>query len=107
MEFDVVAGHVLYIPPYWWYSIQYSGEATKVASVTYCSVMNCIANLPDYTFYFIQQQNTRTRVAKVLEIQEKGAEETMVEEQEKDHKDATVVVEKPLKKSIDILTTKQ
>jgi len=101
LEFDVVAGHVLYIPPYWWYSIQYSGEMTKVASVTYCSVMNCIANLPDYTFYFIQQQNTRTRVAKVLEIQKEK------EEKEEKEEDVLVVEKKPLEKSIELLTTKQ
>jgi len=103
LEFDVVAGHVLYIPPYWWYSIQYA-EATKVGSITYCSAINCIANLPDYTFYFIQQQNTRTRIAKVLEIPTNENENDKTKENEND-KDKDKI-ETPLQKSIDILTAK-
>jgi hypothetical protein len=99
LEFDVVSGHVLYVPPYWWYSIQYSDEPTKVASFTYCSIINCIANSPDYFFYFIQQQNTRTRIAKVLEIPEKKEE---VEEEKDESQSSTT----PIEQSIRILTSK-
>jgi len=58
LEFDVLSGNIVYIPPYWWYSMQYSNESdTLVTSFTYNSIMNCIANLPDWTMYFIQQSN--------------------------------------------------
>jgi hypothetical protein len=43
LAFDVHAGHVLYIPPYWWYSIQY-GETTTVAAWTYATVLNMVAH---------------------------------------------------------------
>lgn len=59
LEFDVPAGKVVYIPPYWWYSIKYSMEPdTIVSSFTYNSIMNCLTNIPNLTMYFIQQSNT-------------------------------------------------
>jgi hypothetical protein len=99
LDFEVLPGYVLYIPPFWWYSIQFSDEPTKVASFTYCSIVNCIANSPDYFFYFIQQQNTRTRIAKVLEIPEKKEE---VEEEKDESQPSTT----PIEQSIRILTSK-
>jgi hypothetical protein len=57
IEFDVTAGHVLYIPPYWFYSIQYLEEDTLVCGFTYHTPMNCLANLPNLTRYYLQQAN--------------------------------------------------
>lgn len=70
LEFDVVSGDALFVPPYWWYSIQYIEPGTIVSSITYRNVMNCLANSPEYILYFFQQQNTRTRIAKVLAVPE-------------------------------------
>lgn len=65
LEFDVNAGYVVNIPPYWWYSIQYSNDSnTFLTSFTYNTVMNCVANIPDTCLYFMQQQNIKKRVAK-------------------------------------------
>lgn len=67
LEFDVQAGYILYIPPYWWYSIQYSTEPdTLVLGATYNSIINIIANSPDIVRYYIQQQNTVTKVTRTL-----------------------------------------
>lgn len=67
LEFDVHAGYILYIPPYWWYSIQYSTEPdTLVLGATYNSIINIIANSPDIVRYYIQQQNTVTKVTRTL-----------------------------------------
>jgi hypothetical protein len=67
LEFDVLAGYTLYIPPYWWYSIKYSSEPdTLVLAAIYNSAMNIMANTPDIIRYFIQQQNTVTKVARTL-----------------------------------------
>jgi hypothetical protein len=69
LEFDVNAGYVLYIPPYWWYSIKYLEEPdTVVTSFTYNSIMNCIANLPKWVLYYLQQSNIKKRVTKTLDI---------------------------------------
>jgi len=60
LEFEVLEGYVLYIPPYWWYSIQYSDSNTLALGVSYISFMNIIANTPDLVKYYIQQQNIIT-----------------------------------------------
>jgi hypothetical protein len=102
LEFDVAKGQVLYIPPYWWYSIQYIDSGTTVCSITYKTAVGCIANLPEYTYYLLQQQNTRTRVAKVLKLEE-SKESTESEKSEQpetvQHSDTT-----PLEQSIQLLT---
>ena len=51
LEFDVSAGNVVFIPPYWWYSIQYleannDQNISTVVSTSYMTFMNTIANLP-------------------------------------------------------------
>jgi len=66
LEFDVLGGNVLYMPPYWWYSIQYSDIPNTIAySITYSTVMNCISNLPDIVLYYLQQQNITKKIKKM------------------------------------------
>lgn len=73
LEFDVHAGHVLYIPAYWWYSIKYSNEKdTIIYSATYNSVMNCIAHTPQWILYFLQQQNIYKKIAKTKVLQQEN-----------------------------------
>jgi hypothetical protein len=68
LEFDVPKGYVLYIPPYWWYSIQYSKTpGTFVCEVAYNTIMNCVSNIPDLCLYFLQQQNITKKIAKIPE----------------------------------------
>ena len=68
LEFDIVAGNVVYIPPYWWYSIKYSEEPTLVTGFTYNSIMNCVTNIPNWTLYYLQQSNIKVRTLKVLDL---------------------------------------
>jgi hypothetical protein len=68
LEFDVLAGNVLYVPPYWWYSIKYSDEPTLVCGFTYNSIMNCVSNIHHWTLYYLQQSNIKTRTMKVLDL---------------------------------------
>jgi len=44
LEVIVPEGRVLYIPPYWWYSIEFPGSDIVVYSYTYISPMNWLAN---------------------------------------------------------------
>lgn len=70
LEFDIVPGFMLYIPPYWWYSIKYSGDAdTLVTGFSYNTIMNCVANIPKWALYYMQQDNTNTRIAKTIPIE--------------------------------------
>ena len=70
LEFDVNAGYMVTIPPYWWYTIKYDkNPQTFVTSFTYNTVMNCVANIPDTCLYFMQQQNIRKRTTKIIHAQ--------------------------------------
>lgn len=65
LEFDVSKGGIVYIPPYWFYSIVYSEEPnTFVCEFTYNSIMNCVANIPDLALYWLQQQNITKKITK-------------------------------------------
>jgi hypothetical protein len=68
LEFDVNAGYVLYVPPYWWYSIKFTAEQTLVSGITHNSVMNIVSNIPNICLYYLQQHNINKKVAKVLNI---------------------------------------
>lgn len=57
IEFDLNFGNVIYIPPYWWYSIKYLEEDTIIFEYNYFSIMNKIAFLGDSCKYYLQQQN--------------------------------------------------
>jgi ribosomal protein L16 Arg81 hydroxylase len=69
LEFDVNPGYVLYIPPYWWYSIKFSGENNLICGITYNSIMNYVANIPNLALYFIQQHNIKKKITKTLDIE--------------------------------------
>jgi len=87
IEFDVSEGNVLYIPPYWFYSIQYIEDNTLLTGFTYQSVMNSLSNVPNWARYYLQQSNiekgkkTITEEAKQpsVEVDTKNMEDTMIE----------------------------
>lgn len=64
LEFDVDAGFVLYVPPYWFYSIKYAADDTELYGFYYNSLINCVANIPNWCMYYLQQQNTKHKVLK-------------------------------------------
>ena len=90
LEFDILEGHVLYIPPYWWYSIKYTDDDTILNGFTYISLMNLLANTPDYMKYFLQKQNTQIKpivsIHKSYEKEEKDEKNEKDEKEEKDEK---------------------
>jgi hypothetical protein len=55
---DVVLtkGQIIYIPPYWWYSIQFT-EKTSILSLRYRTYMNLITLLPQILLQAMQLQN--------------------------------------------------
>ena len=66
IEFDVHEGHILYVPPYWWYSYQYTTYDTVVCTATYNTIMNLVANAKHWALYFFQQQNIQQKTLKTL-----------------------------------------
>jgi hypothetical protein len=53
VEFDVHTGYVLYIPPYWWYSIKLHQDA-EVVSVSYQTLVNVMSNISDISQYYLR-----------------------------------------------------
>ena len=67
LEFDVHANHILYVPPYWYYSIQFT-ENSAVVAATYCTIMNAVANSPEWGRYYVQQTNIQKKIAKTMDM---------------------------------------
>ncbi len=60
---------MLYIPPFWWYSIQYLDDpSTFICSFTYSSLINHVSNIKDLSLYFLQQQNITKKIEKQNEL---------------------------------------
>lgn len=69
LDVDIHSGDVLFIPPYWWYSISFSGDPeTTVAELIYDVAMNVLAQSKHWALYFLQQNNIKTRPAKILAL---------------------------------------
>jgi hypothetical protein len=74
-EFDVHTGYVLYIPPYWWYSIQFAENTdTVVLGATYDSAVSIIANGPDLLRHFLQLQRNKEIITRTLSIESKAVD---------------------------------
>lgn len=78
LEFDIHKGHAFYIPPYWWYSIQYSdGKDNLLCGITYNSIMNCAVNIPNWGLYFLQQQNIHKKLVKTIDLAKANMDASM------------------------------
>jgi hypothetical protein len=65
LEFDVHSGYVLYVPPYWFYSIKFSDSNENLVSVfQYETAVSFLTNISNYSMYYLQQSN----ITKVLKI---------------------------------------
>ena len=63
-------GQILYIPAYWWYSIEF-GKGSSIATFKYKTYMNTIAILPQLVLKLLQSQNVkRNNVATVTKTVE-------------------------------------
>jgi hypothetical protein len=73
LHVDVHPGDILFLPPYWWYSMQFSGDAnTTVATLTYDVAMNVLAQSNHWGLYYLQQSNIKKRPAKNIIVSEDG-----------------------------------
>jgi len=65
LDLGLVKGMMVYIPAYWWYSIEY-GEVSSILNFQYRTYMNTVAILPELIMSFLQKQNTKMDVARKL-----------------------------------------
>jgi len=86
LEFDIYPGNILYIPPNWWYSMQFIHDDDTpcvCSSITYITAMNALANTKHYLLYFIQQSNTqliKTKTINQTELNKQSEQSTSTQE---------------------------
>jgi hypothetical protein len=68
LEVVLEEGKTIFIPPYWWYSIEFTTNKSFVVCLKYRTYMNNVAIIPYTGMYFLQNQNVkRTLVKKKLQ----------------------------------------
>ena len=60
---------MLFIPPYWFYSVKMS-EKTKIVSFQYSTIMNNLAIFPQLCLHLLQNQNIKFETAKKVTFKE-------------------------------------
>ena len=65
LEVVLTAGKTIYIPAYWWYSIQFGKNASVVCN-RYRTYMNNVAIIPNFFMYALQRQNIKIKVSEKL-----------------------------------------
>jgi hypothetical protein len=80
IEFEINAGDVIYIPPYWFYTCQFDDEETCISSATYNTGFNILSNIPDMTLYYLQQWNITKKNGRVLPQKNEDKENTETKE---------------------------
>ena len=91
IDFEVNRGLMLYILPYWWYSIIYlDNPSTFVCNISYNSIINCVSNIKHLSLYFLQQQNITKRVPKMPDVASKVVDESENDESSPINKDECI-----------------
>jgi hypothetical protein len=60
-------GKVLYIPPYWWYSIRFN-KRTSITSMKYRTVMNNVSMSPWFVMHFLQLYNVKRNTIENIKV---------------------------------------
>ena len=63
LEVIVKKGYIIYIPAFWWYSIEF-GDNTTICSFKYRTYMNNIAILDKISMKLLQSQNVKRNIVK-------------------------------------------
>jgi len=84
LEVELFQGMVMFIPAYWWYSIQFVVSETSVCSFKYRTHMNTVSIAPQLVLNVLQNMNTkRDTLEKRAFIKNQFQETTLVSSSEK------------------------
>ena len=64
LEMTVKRGNIVFIPPFWWYSIKFTNSNTSICCFKYRTYMNTVAITPQLCLSLLQQQNTKREIVK-------------------------------------------
>jgi hypothetical protein len=67
LELVLKQNDIIYIPPYWWYSIRFN-NISSLAIFNYKTYMSTISILPDLFINFLQNQNIKFKMNNILEL---------------------------------------
>jgi hypothetical protein len=98
LDFDLKPGQVLYIPPYWFYSVEFLSEGPPtnhtdrtnqsqisfLASFTFVTPMNTIANLDHYGYAFFQQTSSASMIKTIVPFSSTHKREEEVQEEDEE-----------------------
>jgi hypothetical protein len=79
LEISVNKGQSLYIPAYWWYSIQYSSDCS-ISVFQYRTYMNNVAISPQLGMRLLQSQNVKREIVKTKPVSEMTPENQLLSE---------------------------
>ena len=83
LEIRISKGQMLFIPAFWWYSVEFS-DKTTVAAFKYRTYMNAAAITPQIIMYFLQSQNVkRNIIPKIINSTEIKQDEDIKKEEDK------------------------
>ena len=70
LDLTLNKGEIIYIPAYWWYSIEYE-KLSSICSFKYRTFMNVLAISPELVLTMLQGQNIKRDIVKKVDIVEK------------------------------------
>lgn len=69
LEVTLREGQIIFIPAYWWYSIQFSKDSS-ISCFRYRTYMNNIAITPYVFLYVLQNQNIKRNITKSMNVED-------------------------------------
>ena len=79
LEIVVKKGFMIYIPAFWWNSIEYTDNATTVG-FKYRTYMNTVAILPKLFMRILQSQNVKRQIVPILNADDEEHTETDIQD---------------------------
>ena len=84
LEVELFQGMVMFIPAYWWYSIQFIGSETSVCSFKYRTHMNTLSIAPQLSLNVLQNMNIKRDTLEKRAIVKSQFQETTLVSDEAD-----------------------
>ncbi len=81
LDITLNKGEIMYIPAYWWYSIEYE-KLSSICTFKYRTFMNVLAISPELVLTMLQGQNIKRDVVKKVEQKEKEKTEIVKDKEE-------------------------
>ena len=99
LDFFVFPGSVLFIPPFWFYSIEFQSTQSEICMVKYTTGPNLLANINHMGLYFAQQQNIQEKWWKTKTTEDAAIVPEIVEENKNEKSVAETLIEELQPKS--------